>query len=393
MTKDITNQNGKVQKSTLEDELENEFPNKTIGITDSADKKEWIITIDGVAENVPIGKDTSEEPKTTLKVAEHKNEKFSKNTELEDDFGNKIIVPEGFKITNDSPNSATGGIIIEDDIDNKKENQFVWVPVGDNIKKKNNELIQIQLGRYTFDLNSGTPKLIQLASKTDYTKEVCLATYYYEYDTNSTRYPKSKKAKNLGEFISSALDNNGFYIARYEAGIKGANNVDRWWQDETCIINGTTYNKNDLTSDYLVSKQDAIVWNYITEVNAANICQNMYSSINSDLINSYAWDTALVFVQNCGSNSNYSNKRLNGEYSTSGTLTNSDKNDIECNIYDMAGNFSEWSTEIYSWYSYKSVFRGTACVDTWGGAAKRSGNNYDADQFHQGISFRPILYL
>lgn len=58
LTKDITEQNGEVQQSTFEDELKVEFPDKTISISDSSDKKEWIVTIDEVSENVPIGKNT-----------------------------------------------------------------------------------------------------------------------------------------------------------------------------------------------------------------------------------------------------------------------------------------------------------------------------------------------
>lgn len=59
LTKDIANYKSKVQKSTLEEELANEFPNETVEIAESADKKEWIITIDGIEENVPIGKQES----------------------------------------------------------------------------------------------------------------------------------------------------------------------------------------------------------------------------------------------------------------------------------------------------------------------------------------------
>ena len=66
LTKDISNQKAEVQKSTFEDELEVEFPNKTINIENSNDNKEWIVTIDGVTENVPIGKDT---PKNNGKLA------------------------------------------------------------------------------------------------------------------------------------------------------------------------------------------------------------------------------------------------------------------------------------------------------------------------------------
>ena len=65
LTKDIADQKGEVDKSTFEDELKTEFPGKAIDIGESANKKEWVVTIDGVTENVPIGKDI---PKSSGKL-------------------------------------------------------------------------------------------------------------------------------------------------------------------------------------------------------------------------------------------------------------------------------------------------------------------------------------
>ena len=77
----------------------------------------------------------------------------------------------------------------------------------------------------------------------------------------------------------------------------------------------------------------------------------MYGSeakVTSDLINSYAWDTAIVFVQKCGTESNSSTYSYTGGRSsistsmqqTTGTtiLKATNKVDKQCNIFDMAGN-------------------------------------------------------
>ena len=77
----------------------------------------------------------------------------------------------------------------------------------------------------------------------------------------------------------------------------------------------------------------------------------MYGSeakVTSDLINSYAWDTAIVFIQKCGTESNSSTySKTDGQSSTStrepqttGTniLKATNKVDKQCNIFDMAGN-------------------------------------------------------
>ena len=67
----------------------------------------------------------------------------------------------------------------------------------------------------------------------------------------------------------------------------------------------------------------------------------MYNTTNdkvtSDLINSYAWDTAIVFIEKCGTNGNYANKKDgNGTLKTTGN--NSDE---QCKINDMEGNILE----------------------------------------------------
>ena len=62
--------------------------------------------------------------------------------------------------------------------------------------------------------------------------------------------------------------------------------------------------------------------------------------VESDLVNSYAYDTAIVFIQEMG-NENYANKTsVNSSIANTGTI-----GDKVCNIHDMASNCWEWSTE------------------------------------------------
>ena len=69
----------------------------------------------------------------------------------------------------------------------------------------------------------------------------------------------------------------------------------------------------------------------------------MYSSsyAESDLVNSYMWDTAIVFIQNYSGDTNYANK-----YFANASLSNTGKvGDKVCNIHDMSSNYWEWTTE------------------------------------------------
>jgi type II secretory pathway pseudopilin PulG len=83
------------------------------------------------------------------------------NTELQDAYGNKIVVPAGFKIvSNSDTNNATTvdkGIVIEDvTLGATAGSQFVWIPVGKiytDIAKTDANAKTIELGRYEFDSN------------------------------------------------------------------------------------------------------------------------------------------------------------------------------------------------------------------------------------------------
>ena len=130
----------------------------------------------------------------------------------------------------------------------------------------------------------------------------------------------------------------------------------------------------------------------------------MYGSeakVTSDLINSYAWDTAIVFIQKCGTESNSSTySDTVGQSSTSASapqitgtniLNATKKVDKQCNIFDMAGNCREWTTETYSDYSYPCVYRGGSYNDSYSYTSYR--NNYNTSNALSYVSFRPLLYL
>ena len=61
-----------------------------------------------------------------MKVAEarQKGEFFYEDTLLEDDLGNRLKVPNGFKVASDSATKVEDGVVIED----SDGNQYVWIP-------------------------------------------------------------------------------------------------------------------------------------------------------------------------------------------------------------------------------------------------------------------------
>ena len=198
---------------------------------------------------------------------------FKDTTTLEDTYGNQVTIPKGFKIADDSATEVTGGIVIEDaTYTNTIGSQFVWIPVGTGenaIKKANKETVDIALGRYSFTQNSdGT------ITTSEYS-----GSYTEDTTANHNSDYKNAIAKDIEKFKTSANSNHGYYIGRYEAGVNG----------------------------FMVCKSGKGVWNWVTQYEASELSRDMYGSeakVTSDLINSYAWDTAIVFIQECGTENN-----------------------------------------------------------------------------------------
>ena len=154
----------------------------------------------------------------------------------------------------------------------------------------------------------------------------------------------------------------------------------------------------------MVCKSEQEVWNNITQPKASEVSRNMYGSeakVTSDLINSYAWDTAIVFIQKCGTESNSSTYSYTVGLSstsksapqTTGTniLKATSKVDKQCNIFDMAGNCSEWTTETSSHSAYPCVLRGG--IYSYSDFYTSNRNNGNTSRGNSYNSFRPLLYL
>ena len=318
----------------------------------------------------------------------------TKNTKAVDTYGNKITIPKGFKVlehgteagsatytySGDTIPAVQDGIVIENGTDG---NQFVWVPVG-TIKNKNNTTNTITLGRYEFDSNTGALKSntpAQVASVENYTKAVTISDRYQELstfragNTATDSTAENATARNLAEFISTSLSNGGYYIARFEA---------------------------SGTASKITSKYNQTVLGNITQPNAAKAAREMYGEVKenneliyaSDLVNSYAWDTAIVFIQTYSGKTDYAS---HNESKTTKAFTATGKNnDKYCNIWDMSGNVNEWttesSTEFRDSYFYPCVRRG-GHYNTGNGGATSSRRGEGTKLSLSDHGFRPLLYV
>ena len=292
------------------------------------------------------------------------------NSSITDAYGNKITVPAGFKIKVDATtNNATTvnqGIVIVD----SNENEFVWIPVGKiytDVAKTDANAKTIELGRYNFDSSTGA-------------KSAYSGSYVEEDkgDTNTTlKNYGNTIAKNITNFKNSVTTNGGYYIGRYEA---------RTTTPRTA--------KGDALTQITEKGTDS-VYNYVEQKQAAEQAQNMYNSnkFTSVLMNSYAWDTATLFLQTCGEEKYSIKTSVNKSLASKGTNSSdyTGTRDTVCNVYDMASNIREWTTETSDGSDGPCVGRGGYCNLSDYYTSGRS-STYTSDSYAGG-GFRPLLFV
>ena len=320
------------------------------------------VTLDNYEEQLGIASGAKEYTAAKTIVEAQKEDMLTKkiNSKITDEYGNKITVPAGFKITNDATTVNKGIVIID-----SNQNEFVWIPVGKiytDTAKTDANAKTIELNRYTFDASENPTKQ----------NESVVETYFQELETSNKG---NTVAKSIPNFKTSVTTNGGYYIGRYEARTTNQRNAS----------------ENALTQ--ITEKGTDSVYNYVAQKQAAEQAQNMYNSnkFTSDLMNSYAWDTATLFLQTYGTNATYSRRtRVSSTLSQTGTNTQSTK-DVQCNVYDMASNVREWTTET-------SYYSGNPCVT-------RGGDYYDSDFYtsyrygnatsgsFDNVGFRPLLFV
>ena len=308
-----------------------------------------------------------------------------------------LTLPEGFAPTKiEGEDSIDEGLVITDGYGN----EYVWVEVPKtvevyptaglgitNFTDEEYGKIETDLRTYTNDYRTGT----------DY-NDVYYADNATGWFTDADQYNELKK-----KMLKSVYQNEGFWVGRYEAGIENEADIRK-------AVSATT----TLTP---VTKQNMYPYTYVTRTQAKVLAEKVESgSYTSSLMFGVQWDLVLAFMSkdtakitstddlttNSTTIGNYNDnlwtiKNAKAQYSSnSGSTFNACPNPFKKesnssillttgadssfsvqNIYDIAGNVSEWTLEWTSSTGYSCTFRGGSYIYN-GSNIPAAYRNYDA---------------
>jgi len=277
------------------------------------------------------------------------------NATKEPDPAEGVKMPTGFYYVG---GTKTSGIVISDNVNDKDKyknkavvgtdllgNQYVWIPCTTDSTSSKLQYARTEWGvEEDGDDNSR-------AIKDELTLTDASVTYSDADTANGINADVSKEiVAQIKAEKTSVAKYGGYYIGRYEVGKNG----------DTAVVK---YNQTPYAS---------ITWSTAYGL-AKKIITN--SEATSYLCSSYAWDTAVNFIQNNSTAKNYATsiEGFNGNWNPqavkdpSGNVIkpagtsqqlNTGLTTQFCNIFDMGGNEAEFTTELNPGTSETDVLRG-----------------------------------
>ena len=312
------------------------------------------------------------------------------NATKEPDPAEGVKMPTGFYYVG---GTKTSGIVISDNVNDKDKyknkavvgtdllgNQYVWIPCTTDSTSSKLQYARTEWGvEEDGDDNSR-------AIKDELTLTDASVTYSDADTANGINADVSKEiVAQIKAEKTSVAKYGGYYIGRYEVGKNG----------DTAVVK---YNQTPYAS---------ITWSTAYGL-AKKIITN--SEATSYLCSSYAWDTAVNFIQNNSTAKNYATsiEGFNGNWNPqavkdpSGNVIkpagtsqqlNTGLTTQFCNIFDMGGNEAEFTTELNPGTSETVVLRGGGYYYDY--VSGPAGDRWDgvSGNANIGVGFRATLFL
>ena len=298
------------------------------------------------------------------KVKDNKNKVIEgRKVKLQDDNGETIVVPVGFKIKEDSPTEVKRGIVVVA----PDNSEFVWVPVKDVSKmygtnaegKKLGKLYSFTKDGYTalnWTETAGVMKWKSLTSnkEPDYLSDPREGDAATGNDTRGIGLLKSIIGLNgtdeevlvkwktqlqneFNEMIKYVEKNKGFYVGRYETSL---NETSKKVQS----ISGAT--------SATVAKNSANTWYGLYQKEKEYSGQDKLKDVvGSSMIWGSQYDQMMIWMQENGINvsspmpNDFDGTETSGNTTRKTGTVSTDKLN---NIYDLLGNSFEWTLEALS---------------------------------------------
>ena len=337
-----------------------------------------------------------------------KGENFGTTTKVADETDDIFYVPGRFAISTESPNEIDDGIVITDGT-----NEFVWIPVPDisemyTVSEDPIQLSGVDITTNVYSNLRGTTGTTPGGDSGNREPDVLTDTSSGDASTDEDeginlirdvlKITGSTNEEILNNFAQSLVDEynatytsiniyGGFYIGRYEltgnmttptvqgkqpvltASSTGAEN---WYGLKKACSNVVSSDYAQTTMVY--GNQWNQVMSFITDPDAAE--GKTEAQVNT---NSYEWG-------------NYSNS-TGAAQENSGSPQDSRTNEAwqAKNIYDLAGNYHEWTQEAN--YTDRRVSRGGNYGGS-GSGSPASGRGYNGPYNSRSFySSRPALYI
>ena len=362
-----------------------------------------LLILAGVSINTVLGDDgiIKKAKEETEKTAAAQEKEMIERNLLEQELENSLSTPtpkpqptDGVKIPAGFyyvGGTKTSGIVISDNVNDKDKyknkavvgtdllgNQYVWIPCTTDNTSSDLQYTRTEWGvEVDGDDNSR-------AIKDELTLTDASVTYSDADTANGINADVSKEiVAQIKAEKASVAQYGGYYIGRYEVGRNS----------DTAVVK---YNQTPYAS---------ITWSTAYGL-AKKIITN--SEVNSYLCSSYAWDTAVNFIQNNSTAKNYATsiEGFNGNWNPqevkdpSGNVIkpagtsqqlNTGLTTQFCNIFDMGGNEAEFTTESNPGTSETVVLRGGG----YNGDHFPAGYRWDCNSGRAYIfyGFRATLFL